>query len=193
MNTKPNSDTASPKGAKPSTQNPKSQLDNDYGTSSDTASNLTDKAKDAAQSEDASKAAETARKAVKDTTDATLGKVADKVSATQSAAADRIRKSAEAMNAASSRYPEGSIEREAAERIARTLNSTASQVGSVDIQSVASELDQFARRHPAIFAGCAALVGFAAARAMKASARRADTGGQPYAAARGAQPYRSIG
>lgn len=119
-------------------------------------------------------AAQAARKAVKDTADATIGKVSDKVSATQDAAAERIRDTAEALNSASSRYPKGSPEREVAERIARSLSGAADQVGALDLPTIGEEVTRFARRHPAVFAGCAAMVGFAAARALKASARASD-------------------
>lgn len=180
-----------------STQKPdqKGKQKDDQAKSSKSAAKLTDDARDDATSS-ASAAADAARKTVKDASEATIGRVTDKVSETKGAAANRIRESADALHDASSRFPEGSLERETAERIARSLSGAAAQVRSTDLQSVASELEYFARRHPAIFAGCAALVGFAAARAMKASARRSEPDHTPYAptnTAYSARSYRSAG
>jgi hypothetical protein len=83
---------------------------------------------------------------------------------TAEARADRIREAGEA-------FEEDSHVREAADRFADQIGDAARTIREADLGSIADDLTAFARRQPLVFFGGAALLGFAAARALKASER----------------------
>ncbi|MEY8838081.1 hypothetical protein AB9K41_03460, partial [Cribrihabitans sp. XS_ASV171] len=63
------------------------------------------------------------------------------------------------------------------------LTHAASAVRDADFNSIQEDLTVFARRNPLLFFGGAALLGFVAARALKASERHDDDGYAPAAPA----------
>jgi hypothetical protein len=82
--------------------------------------------------------------------------------------ADQVREAGEA-------FGEDSFARAATDRVAEQLDQAARTMREADLRGVGDDLTAFARRQPLLFFGGAALLGFAAARLLKAS-ERADHG-----------------
>ncbi|MBM9593146.1 hypothetical protein [Roseitranquillus sediminis] len=86
-------------------------------------------------------------------------------------AADETSKVAAALRKASEDLSDGSPQERFVAQIADGVAEAADRVRGMTLDEVARETTGFARRHPAAFLGGAALVGFAAARFLKASSR----------------------
>lgn len=96
------------------------------------------------------------------------------------AAAQAAKDSAEQMHDAADAFDPESFARQIAERIADDLGQAARSVRAADLNGVADDVSDFARRQPALFYGGAALVGFAAARLLKASERAEHDSAKPH-------------
>ncbi|PPB81179.1 hypothetical protein LV82_01221 [Albidovulum inexpectatum] len=88
-------------------------------------------------------------------------------------AADRVETAAEAAEAASERLPAGSLEERAMERVASSIRDAAQAISQTRLDAVLGDVERIARRNPVAFAATAAVLGFAVARMVKASERRA--------------------
>ena len=85
-------------------------------------------------------------------------------------AADETAKVADALRRASRDLSEGSPQERFVGQIADGIADAANRMRGMTLADTVRETDAFARRHPAAFLGGAALLGFAAARFLKASA-----------------------
>ena len=85
-------------------------------------------------------------------------------------AADETAKVASALRQASKDLSEGSPQERVLGQIADGVADAADRMRGMTFSDTVRETDAFARRHPAAFLGGAALLGFAAARFLKASA-----------------------
>lgn len=97
--------------------------------------------------------------------------------------ADRADAEAANIRAAGAAFGDNVIAQEAANHLADNLSHAAHAVRDADFAQIQSELTRFARTNPLMFFGGAAVLGFAAARAMKATSQ--DTA--PFATTR--DPY----
>ncbi|ABV95890.1 hypothetical protein Dshi_4180 (plasmid) [Dinoroseobacter shibae DFL 12 = DSM 16493] len=107
----------------------------------------------------AADATETARRAARDTGET----VKDR-------ARSEVETAADAASAAGERFDPDSLQAEAAQQIARGLDQLAVQLRDTDLSGAARSATRFARENPAVTLGGAALLGFAVARFLKASA-----------------------
>ncbi len=124
---------------------------------------------DAGTSDDEKSVAEIARE-----------RAAEEARHAREAAADTAREKAEQVRDAADSFDAESFARQITERIADDLGQAARTVRGADMGSVADDLSDFARRQPALFYGGAAVLGFAAARMLKASERAdRDDGHEP--------------
>lgn len=89
-------------------------------------------------------------------------------------AADETGKVASALRKASEDLSAGSPQERFVAQIADSIADTADRMRGMNLNEAARETTDFARRHPAAFLGGAALIGFAAARFLKASASHED-------------------
>lgn len=103
----------------------------------------------------------------------------DRLDDVKSEATSRIDETAEHIRNAGHEFGDDSYQAQAADYLASNLTRAADMVRSQDLSSLTDEISDFARRNPAIFLGGAALLGFAAARLMKASER--GSSGSSYA------------
>ncbi len=124
------------------------------------AADLTEKAKS-----EASDVAEAATEKARDYAN-------DRVETAKSYASGEIDKTADRVRNAAREFGEDGYPAQAADYLADNLHQAADALRSADVGSVVDDLSQFARRNPAVFLGAAALLGFAAARVMKASERQ---------------------
>lgn len=122
-------------------------------SSGGTAAKMTEKAK-----AEASKLADQARAAAD-----------DRVESVKSDAVDRIDETAQNIRSAGREFGADSYQAQAADYLADNLIEAADRIRAQDLDSVAREMTDFARRNPAVVLGGAALLGFAAARLLKAS------------------------
>lgn len=90
-------------------------------------------------------------------------------------AADETSKVASALRKASEDLSSGSPQERLLAQVADTVADTADRMRGMTLTEAFHDSTEFARRHPAAFLSGAALVGFAAARFMKASAAEEDT------------------
>jgi uncharacterized protein YjbJ (UPF0337 family) len=88
------------------------------------------------------------------------------------AAADEAQKVANAADAASRELDSDSLQAQAVEHLATTIEDFARQVRGTDIDRVARGVSDFARSNPVLFVGGAALLGAAATRFLKAKSPR---------------------
>lgn len=88
-------------------------------------------------------------------------------------ATGRINETASNIRSAGREFGQDSYQAQAADYLADNLMEAADRIRAQDLDSVAREATAFARRNPALVLGGAALLGFAAARLLKAS----DDGG----------------
>ena len=95
----------------------------------------------------------------------------DKADEFKGQASSEIERTADHVRAAGREFGEDSYAAQAADYLASSLSDAAGAIRSRDMDDVLSELNNFARRNPAVFLGGAALLGFAAARMFKASER----------------------
>ncbi len=120
----------------------------------------------------ARKASDTLKKTAQSATRRAKSKANEKITEKQNEAAGRVEASADAARAAAEKLETGSVQRHATERIAESLNDAAVAIRQTDMRTILDETNAFARRNPVLFAGGAALLGFAAARLLKASEGR---------------------
>jgi uncharacterized protein YjbJ (UPF0337 family) len=85
--------------------------------------------------------------------------------------AEAIDDTAETLRTAADRMSDGTPQSEAVQRAANTVHGVADQVRDTDMASLAEDLTGFARRYPVPFVAAAGVLGFAAGRFMRASAR----------------------
>lgn len=103
----------------------------------------------------------------------TLGREAKDVAENvKDRAEDETRRVASAADAAAGEFKSGSLQEQAAQHVATSLEQVAVMIRDADLRQTARQVSQFARENPLVFLGGAALVGFAAARFMKSSGRR---------------------
>ena len=95
-------------------------------------------------------------------------------------ASSEIERTAESVRAAGREFGEDSYPAQAAEYLATGLHDAADAIRRRDVGSLVDDVSQFARRNPAVFLGAAAVLGFAAARMMKASERNDYGSYDPY-------------
>ena len=96
---------------------------------------------------------------------------AEQAASAKDAAAMRAAEEAERVREAGESFDPGSFAHHASEHIADNLSAAARSIESTDLNHVAADVADFARRQPLLFFGGAALLGFAAGRALKASER----------------------
>ncbi|WP_227272122.1 hypothetical protein [Roseobacter weihaiensis] len=108
--------------------------------------------------EAADKATEMVRREAEAATDAVTGQAEREVSNAANAAA-----------AASEEFPPGTPQARAADQLAGSLHQVADVLRDTDLNKAAGQVTRFARENPVLFLGGAALLGFAAARFLKAT------------------------
>lgn len=86
-------------------------------------------------------------------------------------AISQIDRTAEQIRNAGHEFGDDSYQAQAAEYLASNLSQAADMIRNKDLGAIVDDVTLFARRNPALFLGGAALLGFAAARMMKASDR----------------------
>jgi hypothetical protein len=118
----------------------------------------------------------------KSVTEAAKERAAEEARHAREAAADTTREKAEQVREAGEAFDPESFARQITERVAEDLSHAAQSMRSADLGSLADDVSDFARRQPALFYGSAALLGFAAARMLKASERAEHGGGYDYGA-----------
>lgn len=96
-------------------------------------------------------------------------KADQQASALRDHAADRVKRTANAANAAADQFDPASLQAEAVRRVADRVDDIAAQIRDGDLSSMMTQVQNFARRNPALFVGGAVLAGFAATRFLKAS------------------------
>lgn len=84
-------------------------------------------------------------------------------------ATQRIDETADSIRSAGREFGADSYQAQAADYLADNLIEAAARIRAQDLDSIAREATDFARRNPAVVLGGAALLGFAAARLLKAS------------------------
>ena len=91
--------------------------------------------------------------------------------------ADRIRRLGSALHSASDnlRQEDSAIARYG-DMASKTIERAANYVGSADLKTTVRDMESFARRQPALFFGRAFLLGLAAGRFLRSSARRSEEG-----------------
>jgi hypothetical protein len=103
-------------------------------------------------------------------------RVAAEAEKAQSAAADQVNSRAEQIKEAGEAFDDGSFARRATDSLADNLTRAAQSIRTTDLGGLQQDLTHFARRQPLMFFGGAALLGFAAARMLKATDRGHDSG-----------------
>lgn len=86
-------------------------------------------------------------------------------------AAEVTEEHADYVKEASESFDPNSYAKVATDRLAEGLNDAARSIQDTDLTALADDVTAFARRQPLMFFGGAALLGFAAARVLKASER----------------------
>lgn len=85
--------------------------------------------------------------------------------------AARAEAEARAVHRAADEFEGGTYAQQAADQLSDTLSHVAHAVRDADLSEVQADLAAFARRNPLVFFGGAAVLGFMAGRALKASER----------------------
>ncbi|WP_300030736.1 hypothetical protein [uncultured Roseobacter sp.] len=86
-----------------------------------------------------------------------------------SQAGDRVENAAAAAAAAGSEFETGSMQAQAADHMAASLQQVAGAIRDTDLKQAAGQVSRFARENPLLFIGGTTLLGFAAARFLKAT------------------------
>ena len=136
----------------------------------DDAEDLAEDVKDTAVST-ARSAREKAKETLDEATTAAKQQARRHASAVKEKAANSAKETAETLREAGEAFDPTSMINDAANRIADNLTEAARAVRSADLGHVPRDISAFARRNPLLFAGGAALLGFAAARLLKSSER----------------------
>lgn len=115
-----------------------------------------------------------------------------KADAVRDTAADEAQSAADAAWAAAEQFDAGSLQAQAAHRIADQIEGVATQLRATDLNDLVAQTSDFARRNPLLFMGGAAALGFAATRFLKARtpshAAAAGDHGDPWQSPVGARP-----
>lgn len=109
--------------------------------------------------------------AASDVAETTMAKLNDSSRKAQDKIADRAETEARNVAEAGAAFEDNPYARQAAEKVSETLTQVAEAVRSADLGTLQRDVTNFARSNPAVFFGGAAVLGFLAARAMKASER----------------------
>jgi hypothetical protein len=107
-------------------------------------------------------------------------RVASEAQHARDTAAETAEERAKRIREAGEAFEEDSYAREAADVFADRIDQAARSMREADLGGMAEDLTEFARRQPLVFFGGAALLGFAAARMLKASERADDGYGARY-------------
>lgn len=83
-------------------------------------------------------------------------------------AAAKAENTANAAKAAAAQFDPATLQAEAAQHVADRVDELAARIRHSDLETVASQVGDFARRNPLLFVGAAAAAGFAATRFLKA-------------------------
>ena len=100
-----------------------------------------------------------------------VGEAIEVAETTKARAHDSAATAADAASAAAAEFDPDSLQHQLTGQVAAHLRGVAGSIGEADIQTVANDVQRFARQNPLMFLGGAALLGFAAARFLKASDR----------------------
>ncbi len=107
-----------------------------------------------------------------DARDAVESETRQKAEGVRDQAASEAQKAADAAEAASKEFDSGSLQAQAVDHLASTLEDFASQIRRTDLDRAARGVSDFARSNPMLFVGGAALLGVAATRFLKARGPR---------------------
>lgn len=102
--------------------------------------------------------------------DAVHEKVDAEATRLRDTAAGRADTAADAAHAAADEFDPSSVQAEAMRHVADRIDAVAQKMRSTDIEEVARQTSDFARRNPLLFIGGAVALGFAATRFLKSSA-----------------------
>ncbi|WP_425092161.1 hypothetical protein [Tropicimonas sp. S265A] len=94
-----------------------------------------------------------------------------RVDEAQSTFADRTEAEADSMRRAAAEFDHNPIAQQAAYHLSENLAKAAEMVRHADLPTLQEDVTDFAYKHPFVFFGGAAALGFVAARALKASDR----------------------
>ena len=92
----------------------------------------------------------------------------DTVSQATSTAAENLEALSDAADAAAAELPSGGQPTQALQQVADSIEDIARQIREADLQEITAQATRFTRENPMLVLGGAALVGFAAARFLKA-------------------------
>lgn len=139
---------------------------NDEPTAAEMAAETTSAAKDRASDLKSKAKAEASKLA-----DQARSVADDRVEDAKDYATSNIDRTADQIRDAGRQFGDDSYQAQAADYLASNLSQAADMIRRQDLGSLAEDLTSFARRNPAVVLGGAALLGFAAARMLKASER----------------------
>lgn len=103
--------------------------------------------------------------------------------------ASEVERTAENIRNAGREFGEDSYAYQAADYLATSLHDAADAIRTRDVSTVMDDVTHFARRNPAVFLGGAAMLGFFAARMLKASERARHTTDYDYGGDYGQRRY----
>lgn len=121
---------------------------------------------------------DTAKKQAKDLSRTLDSEAKDYAGQAKDVAAGEVRDVASALRTAADELRSGSPQERTLSQIADTLADASDALRSKDLGEMVGAVNDFARRNPMIFLGSAALIGLAATRFAKASARPHHPGGE---------------
>lgn len=153
-------------GAKPETKSPEAKMKSDIEK---TAEEVKDAAEQRAEREKSA-----VRREVDHAAEAVRARAEEGYDEARSYAASSADDTASRIREAGDAFGPDSFAHTVADRLADNLSQAASAVRDTDLGSLQQDVTEFARRNPLVFFGGAALLGFFAARLMKAS-ERAET------------------
>lgn len=82
--------------------------------------------------------------------------------------ASKVQQTADAADAAANQFDPASAQAQAVQQVADHIEDVATKLRTADVQKLAGQATEMARRNPLLFIGGAAIAGFAAARFLKA-------------------------
>lgn len=94
-------------------------------------------------------------------------KAAERVEAVRDTAAERVENTANAAHAAAGQFDPASLQAEAMRNVASHVEGFANRLRATDVESMARQTSDFARKNPLLFIGGAAVLGFVATRFLK--------------------------
>ena len=131
---------------------------------------MADETAEAAKSR-ASQLGDKAKAEARDLGDQARNMAEAKVDEAKGYATAEIDRQADSIRAAGREFGEDSYQAQAADYLASNLTHAADVIRSKDLGTMVDDLSMFARRNPGLFLGGAAVLGFAAARLLKATER----------------------